>query len=305
MSELRIRLGEHGEDMLVEVIATGDHAVHVMFLILHRSEQHRIHQVDHLRDAAARRPEEFALCRRGARDLLVRRAQVLAQEFGFGGQIHALTVRGEHAVLNVHARIERQFAHFAQDDALIGRLLCVAGHEHDPPHVECGVNVVVTAMHVERVLGQRAGAHLQHHRRELARRVVVLLHRVDESLPRRKVDRASPRDRERRGPALRRVLTFGFGSDLLMAPDIELAGGVRRLIDLAALGGGGDGIKHPALGDARLDVLRDKLIPTAGDVDAGVLVFGVLRRGSVGRDDGFGHGWAGRNGFGAAIWATE
>ena len=58
--------------------------------------------------------------------------------------------------------------------------------------------------------------------------------------------------------------------DLLLAPDVQFALRVRLLVNLAALGRRRDRIKDAALGDARLDVLRDELVAVAGDPDAGI-----------------------------------
>ena len=82
---------------------------------------------------------------------------------------------------------------------------------------------------------------------------------------------APARDREGRRAALRRVFALGFDRDLLLAPHVQFARRVRVLINLPALGARRDGIENPALGDARLDVLRDELVAVAGDADAGVL----------------------------------
>lgn len=46
-----------------------------------------------------------------------------------------------------------------------------------------------------------------------------------------------------------------LGGHFLMAPDVQLARGEGRLIDLAAFGRRRDGIEHTAFGDARFRVL--------------------------------------------------
>mgnify|MGYP003693936235 CR=1 FL=1 len=46
----------------------------------------------------------------------------------------------------------------AHDDRLIGGLLRVLAEHDDPARVERAVDVVMTAVHVERVLGERARA---------------------------------------------------------------------------------------------------------------------------------------------------
>ena len=282
--------------MLTEVVPPGHHAVHVMLLILHRAKQRRVLQVHHLRYATAGGAEQFALRRGGAGDEVIGSAEVLAQQLRLRGQVHALTVRGEHAVLDVHAGVERLLAHLAQDDGLIGGLLCVTRHEHDPPGVECRVDVVVRAVHIERMLGEGAGTHLQHHGGELAGGMVVLLHRVHDALAAGEVHRAPPGDGEGRGSPLRGMLAFGFGGDLLLPPDVQFTGGERCLIDLPALGGRGDGVEDAAFGDARFHVLRDQLVAAAGDVEAGIPVLAVAggRRGRGG-NRGVGHG-GGRRG---------
>ncbi len=69
-------------------------------------------------------------------------------------------------------------------------------------------------MHIERLLGQRAGADLHHHGGELARCVVVLLHRVGDALPGGEVDRALAGHGEGRGTALGGVFAFALDRDL-------------------------------------------------------------------------------------------
>ena len=69
----------------------------------------------------------------------------------------------------VHAGRQAQFGHAPQDERLVGGLLRVFAEQDDPSGVERAVDVVVAAVHVERVLGQRPGDDLQDHRRALAR----------------------------------------------------------------------------------------------------------------------------------------
>jgi len=116
-----------------------------------------------------------------------------------------------------------------------------------------------------------ARAHFEHHGRELARRVVILLHRVGDALARGKVYRPLAGHGKRGGAALRGVLAFRLDRDLRLAPDVELALRVRLLVNLAALRRGRDRIKHAALGNAGFNVLRDELVAVAGDANAGIL----------------------------------
>ena len=121
-----------------------------------------------------------------------------------------LEMRGEEAVLDVHAGRQAQLGDAAQNERLVGGLLGVLAEDHDPAGVERAVEIVVAAVDVQRVLGQRARRHLEHHRRALAGRVVVLLHAVDDALAGGEVDDALAAHGVGDGAALRGVLAFGL-----------------------------------------------------------------------------------------------
>lgn len=155
--------------------------------------------------------------------------------------------------------------------ALIGGLLGVAAHQHRPAGIHRSVKIVMPAVDVERVLGERPRADLHHHRGELARRVVILLHRVHDALTGGEVHRALAGDRYCGGSALRGVFAFALDGQLLIAPNIQHALREGLLINLATLGGGRDGIKHTTLGDAYLHPFGHQLVAVAGDGKARVL----------------------------------
>ena len=71
---------EEMENRLDEVVAAGDDALHVVLLVLHRTEKHGIGQVDHARHAAALRAEQHALALGRTLDDVVGRAEVLANQ---------------------------------------------------------------------------------------------------------------------------------------------------------------------------------------------------------------------------------
>ncbi len=183
----------------------------------------------------------------------------------------------QHAVLNVHARIEGKLVDLAQDDGLVGGLLCVLAHDHRPTGVQRRVKIIVAAMDIQGVLGQSARAYFQDHGREFARRVVILFHGVGDALAGSEIDGAAPGDGKGGGASLGGVLAFGFDRDFLLAPNIEVALRVGALVNLAAFGGGSDGIENAPFGDADFDVLGDQRVPVAGDADAGILWPGMLR----------------------------
>ena len=152
--------------------------------------------------------------------------------------------------------VSAKLRHAAQNQRLVGGLLRVLAEEHDPAGIERTINIVVAAVHIQRVLGQRARAHLQHHRRSLARRVIVLLHAVDNALAGGEVDHPLAAHRVGNGAALGRVLAFGLNGDRVAAEDVQMALGIGLLEELAALRRRRNGIEHAGIGDARLGVVR-------------------------------------------------
>ena len=271
LGKLLVALLKHAEDGLAEIIAACNAAVHMMLLILHRPEQDGIFQIHHLRHAPTRGAKEFALGGSGAIDNLIGRAQIFTQQIRFRRAIRALGMRGEHSVLNVHPGIERQLVALAQDDRLVGGLLGVASHQHRPAGIQRGIKIIVTTVDIESVLGERARADFHHHRGEFAGRVVILLHRVHDTLSGSEVHRALAGDGHCCSSALRGVFAFALDGQLLVAPNIQRALRKSLLINLTALGGGRDGIKHTALGDARFHPLGHQLVAIAGDGEAGIL----------------------------------
>ncbi len=176
--------------------------------------------------------------------------------------------RGEEAVHDVHAGREGELGDAAEDEGLVGGLLGVFAEDHDPAGVERAVDVVVAAVDVEGVLGEGAGADFKHHGGALAGSVVVLLDAVDDALAGGEVDHALAADGVGDGAALGRVLAFGLNGDGVVAKDVQVALGIGLLEELAALGGGGDGIEHAGVGDAGLGVVRDELVSVCGDTNA-------------------------------------
>ena len=176
-------------------------------------------------------------------------------------------MRREEAVHHVHAGRQAELGHPPQDQRLIGGLLRVLAEQDDPAGVERPVDVVVPAVHVQRVLGQRARGHLEHHGRALARRVVVLLDAVHDTLARGVVDDALAADRVGDGAALRGVLPFGFDGNRVAAEDVELALGERLLVELAAFSRGRDRIEDTGIGNARFGVVGNELVAVGGDAN--------------------------------------
>src|SRR5207247_4313798 len=157
-----------------------------------------------------------------------------------------------------------------QDERLVGRLLRVLAEDDDPARVERAVDVIVSAVHVERVLGQRARRHLQHHRRALAGRVVILLDAVHHALAGRVVDDAFAADGVRDGAALRGVFAFRLDGDGIVAKDVEFAFSESLLVQLAALGRRRDRIENARVSDARFGMVGDELIAVRGYADTRV-----------------------------------
>ena len=269
-SEIFVGLFQELQNRLREIIAARHDALHVVFLILHGTEEHGVRQVDHARHAPALRAKQNALAFGRTIDHVVRRAQIFAHQFRLVLVEGALQVRGEESVLHVHSRSQAEFGHAPQNERLVGRLLRVFAEQNDPAGIERAVHVVVSAVDVQRVLGERASPDLQNHRRALARRVVILLHAVDDSLARRKIDDPLAADGVRDGSALRGVLAFRLDGDGVMAEDIQFAFRVSLLVQLAALGGRGDRVENSRVGDASFGVIRNQLISVGCYADTGV-----------------------------------
>jgi hypothetical protein len=70
------------------------------------------------------------------------------------------------------------------------------------------------------VFGQRPRADLQHHRAQLAGRVIILLQGINDSLSRGEIYRAPTRDRISGCSALRRMFALGFDGDFLLAENV-------------------------------------------------------------------------------------
>ena len=135
-----------------------------------------------LRHAAALRAKQNALAFGRTIDHVIRRAKIFAHQFRFVLVEGALQVRSEESVLHVHSGSQAEFRHAAQNERLVGRLLGVLAEQNDPPGIERAVHVVVSAVDIQRVLGEGASPNFQNHRRAFARRVVILLDAVDDSL---------------------------------------------------------------------------------------------------------------------------
>src|SRR5258707_9102091 len=128
----------------------------------------------------------------------------------------------------------------------------------------------MTAVDVERVLGEGSRADFHDHGREFARRMIILLHGVDDALGGGEIDGAPTGDGESCGATLGGVFAFAFDGDFLLTEDVELALRVGLLIDLAAFGGRGDRVKNTALSDTDFDMFGHQLVAITSDADAGI-----------------------------------
>ncbi len=282
LREFLTGLVEEPEDRLDEVVPARGDAVHVVLLILDRADQRRVFQVDGLGHPATLGPEEHPLGLGRAVDDVVGRAEELAHKIRLVLVERALEMGGQEPVLHVDARRERKFGDLAQDQRLVGGLLRILGEEDDPAGIERGVDVVVAAMDVERVLGERAGADLEHHRGEFAGSMVILLDSVDDALAGGEIDRAFAGHRIGDGAALGRVFPLAFDRNLGAAEDVEHALGVSLLIQFALFCRRRDRIKNPAVRYPGLGVVGNELVAVRRDADAGILRIrsdhGIIRK---------------------------
>ena len=181
-AELFVGFFQKLQDRFGEVVAAGDHSLHVVLLILHRTKEHWIGQINHARDAATLGTEQEPLAFGRAVDDVFRRSEEFSNQCRFVLVERSLQMRCQEPIHDVHAGCETQLVHAPQDQRLVGRLLRILAEEHGPAGVQGPVDVVVSAVHVQRMLRQGTCCHLEYHRRALARRVIVLLDAVHDTL---------------------------------------------------------------------------------------------------------------------------
>ena len=148
---------------------------------------------------------------------------------------------------------QRQGAELVGDRREIGGLLRVAAEQDRVAGLEQRVDVVVTRHHVERVLGDDAGRHMQDEAADfLADGDVVRFQPVQDALAGRGVRNvfaAGQGCAER--AALRGMFPLGLEEERMPVPDIATAVRTEGLVDLRDLGGWRDRIAdhsaaHPA-----------------------------------------------------------
>src|SRR5208282_3808089 len=97
-------LFEKLRDRFREVVAARGDALHVVLLILHRPEQHRVGEIDHARHPATFRTEQDALALGGTVDDVVRSAEEQSDEFRLVLIKSSLQMGSKKSILAVHAR---------------------------------------------------------------------------------------------------------------------------------------------------------------------------------------------------------
>src|SRR5689334_10526944 len=97
--------------------------------------------------------------------------------------------------------------------------------------------------------------------------MVILLHRINDSLAGSEIDSAHSCDGIGRGATLSGMLPFTFNGDFLIAKDVELALGKRLLINLTAFGRGSNRVKNTTFSDTGLDVLSYQLVAVTGNAN--------------------------------------
>ena len=185
LSEIRVGLFEELRDRFGEVVAARGDALHVVFLVLHRPEQHGVGEIDHARHPATLRTEQDALALGGTIDDVVGRAQVFADQFRLVLVESALQVVVRKPSLMFMPGVRLSSVTRRRISAWSAACCASLPNSMIQSRIERAVDIVMAAVHVERVLGQRARDHLQHHRRALARRVIILLQRRTRFLGRR------------------------------------------------------------------------------------------------------------------------
>ncbi len=276
----RVELLERARRQLGDVVEEerplGGDALHVGVLVLYQARHHRVVDVPQLRDAAARVAVDDPLGRRGGLDDVLRLAQGLGDHLALGHQHRLDQVRGQEAVLSDRAGGQRQLGDAVGDDVQVGRRLGVLGEELEEAGVVDAVVVVVPGVHVERRLGHRPRADVEHVGQPLADRRVERLVHVGDALARREVRGAQAGHRHAGGDRGGGVLALGLDEDQRAAGDVDVAlGRVLRPV-LAHLGRGRDRVGAGGVG--RLALAHD---------DGGVAVHGGAHAGVLERPGAF------------------
>ena len=273
-----IGLLEELVDRLDKAVSPGRHAIHVMFLVLDRANEGRALEVDDPGNAAARRPEESLLRFRRTLDNVIGAAKKLAQEVRLALEEGSLEMGCKKAILDVHSRRQRSLGDAPQNHRLVGGLLGVAGKKHDPAGVERPVNIIMSAVYIEGMLGKGARGDLENHSRKLSGGVIVLLNAIDDSLPGGEVHGAAAGNGIGDRSALGGMLPFTFDGYFRFTKDAELALGVGLLVHLSHFGRRGDGVEDSPIRDARLGIVGNQLIAVGGDALAGIRRHACLGR---------------------------
>ena len=271
LRELLVGIFQEPENRLHEVVSSRRDPLHIVLLVLHRPQKHRVPEIDPGRHASPRGTEDLFLRLGWAIDGVVWPPEELPNQPGLGLREGTFQMRGQKSVLPIDPGRERELVDPPQNERLIRRLLGVFSVENRPARIESHIDVVVPAVHVECVLRNRARRDLEHHRRELARRVVVLLDSVGDPLARGEVDHAPAGEGVGDRAALSSVLPLGLDRDLRVAEDVQLAQRERELEALSHLGGRRNRIENPGVCEPGLGVVGDKLIPVGRDGDPRIL----------------------------------
>ena len=234
------------------------HALHVRVLVLHRAQQGRVIQVEHLRDSSPGLAEGQHLPRGRRLDDVRRVSEIFLDEIPLG-ETHRLDhVAREEPVLRHEARIEAQLGDPVRDQRQVCGALYVLGEQLEEPGVVHGVVVVMTRVHVERVLGHGARRNVQHVREALAYCGVQRLVHIGDALAAREVGGPEPghahSGRDRRCG----MLALRLEEQEPSAVHVGLARGIGGGPALAHLGRRGDRVRSGALagGDLHFDHRR-------------------------------------------------
>jgi hypothetical protein len=252
-------LGKVGKGLIAELRdvvevegALRRNALRVAVLVLHGTEHRRIVEVEELGDAAAALAEHQALRRRRRVDHVARVAEELRHQIPLRQEQRFDHVTGQEAVLRADARVERELGDAVGDQVEIRHLLDVLGEELEESRVVDGVVVVVTAVDVEGVLGDRAAGDVEDVGEALADGRVKRFVHVGDALTRREVGRAQADEAHAGSHGSGCVLAFGLEEDQPAAVDVGLALRHRLRPALAHLGGGRDRVGTRRFGRGRL-----------------------------------------------------
>ena len=199
------------------------HTLAVRVLILYHSDHRRIVDVEHLGYAASLLAKHPALggCRRI--DDVRRVAEIFLHAFPLREQSRLDHVCRQKAILSHDSRVQRQLGRSVCNKRQVAGFLNVLREKLEEPRVVNGVIVIMPRVNVQRMLGHRPGADVEHVGQPLSHGRIERLMHVGDALTAREIRGSQTGHAHTRRDSGGGVFAFGLEEDEFAAVDVALA----------------------------------------------------------------------------------